>query len=225
MAAPIDCRAAGRIAGAGRMRQLAATSSGLHRPWRNGSQSADEHRSGSVRVVCAAARRRDRGLRPATWRSRWGCVMPPPTPCTVRGYRSARLLDKHGAALPLKVKHGGGFFPDYSASRAAGRAQAGRPGLRGSGSASSPTTSLWEPTSAEPRPRQCPRPRARRVIGGGCRCAGRRGSHRAVTSSSSPRLWLAGAPAFPNSGLADRRNDSPLWKTRPTGWKETSIQW
>jgi hypothetical protein len=32
--------------------------------------------------------------------------------CTLRGYPHARLLDAHGAALPLKVKQGGGFFPD-----------------------------------------------------------------------------------------------------------------
>jgi hypothetical protein len=33
-------------------------------------------------------------------------------PCTVRGYPGARLLDKHGTALPLTIKQGGGFFPD-----------------------------------------------------------------------------------------------------------------
>jgi Protein of unknown function (DUF4232) len=33
-------------------------------------------------------------------------------PCTLRGYPSARLLDKGGAALPLTIKRGGGFFPD-----------------------------------------------------------------------------------------------------------------
>jgi hypothetical protein len=32
--------------------------------------------------------------------------------CTLRGYPSARLLDKRGTALPLTIKRGGGFFPD-----------------------------------------------------------------------------------------------------------------
>lgn len=32
--------------------------------------------------------------------------------CTLQGYPRARLLDAHGTALPLKVKQGGGFFPD-----------------------------------------------------------------------------------------------------------------
>jgi hypothetical protein len=35
-----------------------------------------------------------------------------PTPCRLRGYPAARLLSKSGAALPLRVQHGGGFFPD-----------------------------------------------------------------------------------------------------------------
>jgi hypothetical protein len=33
-------------------------------------------------------------------------------PCTLRGYPGARLLDRHGTALPLTIKRGGGFFPD-----------------------------------------------------------------------------------------------------------------
>ena len=37
-------------------------------------------------------------------------------PCTLRGYPSARLLDKRGTALPLTIKRVGGFFPDTQRS-------------------------------------------------------------------------------------------------------------
>ncbi len=33
-------------------------------------------------------------------------------PCTLRGYPGARLLSRTGAALPLTIRRGGGFFPD-----------------------------------------------------------------------------------------------------------------
>jgi hypothetical protein len=32
--------------------------------------------------------------------------------CLVRGYPAARLLDRHGQPLPLRVSRGNGFFPD-----------------------------------------------------------------------------------------------------------------
>jgi hypothetical protein len=47
--------------------------------------------------------------------------------CTLRGYPRARLLNAHGAALPLKVKQGGGFFPD---TQRRARAIALKPGGR-----------------------------------------------------------------------------------------------
>jgi hypothetical protein len=33
-------------------------------------------------------------------------------PCTLRGYPGARLLDAAGRPLPMRVRRGGGFFPD-----------------------------------------------------------------------------------------------------------------
>ena len=50
------------------------------------------------------------------------------TPCKLEGYPAARLLSKSGAALPLKIQRGGGFFPD--SQRRPGRwcsSQADRP--------------------------------------------------------------------------------------------------
>ena len=32
--------------------------------------------------------------------------------CALRGYPEARLLDAAGQALPMRIKRGGGFFPD-----------------------------------------------------------------------------------------------------------------
>jgi len=32
--------------------------------------------------------------------------------CTIRGYPAARLLDGSGRGLPMRIKRGGGFFPD-----------------------------------------------------------------------------------------------------------------
>ncbi|MGI8713549.1 MAG: DUF4232 domain-containing protein [Solirubrobacteraceae bacterium] len=36
--------------------------------------------------------------------------------CTLHGYPGARLLGTNGSALPLRVKRGGGFFPDTQRS-------------------------------------------------------------------------------------------------------------
>ena len=49
------------------------------------------------------------------------------TPCRLRGYPHAMLLDRAGRRLPLHVRRGSGFFPD---SRAAPAPVAMRPGGR-----------------------------------------------------------------------------------------------
>ena len=41
--------------------------------------------------------------------------------CLVKGYPLARLLDRHGRPLPLRISRGHGFFPDTSPRRAASR--------------------------------------------------------------------------------------------------------